>query len=108
MCWGGGYTSFSTGNKKMCFSSKQIKISFDWGRPPENLGYRHEKKNKTDYSTDDVPADPSTMGGNRSETKQDMMNRVVYRVIRTYSMPSFCMDGQRFVLQFGYAVQMYL
>ena len=58
--WGKGLVSLSTGNRKLWLASKLIKTRFGQGRPPENLGYRHEEKKKENCKTVDVYADPST------------------------------------------------
>lgn len=62
MLWGRSHVFVSTGNSKLWFPSKLIEFRFDWGRTPEDFGYKHEDKSQKDYRTGDIYADPSAMG----------------------------------------------
>lgn len=82
---GRGYTFTFTGNKELWIPSKLIKIRFDQGRSPENLGCRHEGR---DQERQDrcMWADPLTWGQLRGWVRQD---RSYYRVPVIYYMPPF-------------------
>lgn len=82
---------FSTGSKKLWFSSKLLKIRFNWGRPPESLGYRHKKRNQDRLQGRWCILWPLCYGSS-SETEWAMINLVGYRVLMTYYyMSSFHM-----------------
>lgn len=59
MSWGRGCAFVFTGKKKLWILSKLIKIIFNEGRPPRDLGYRHEERVKKDYRIGNIYADPS-------------------------------------------------
>lgn len=46
LSWGREYALISTGKGKLWISSKSIKIRFDHGKIPEDLGYRQEERNQ--------------------------------------------------------------
>ena len=50
ICWRGDFASAPTGKGKLCLPYKLLKIRFDQGRPPEDLGYRQERKLQDDQT----------------------------------------------------------
>ena len=45
LLWEKGYGFVSTANERLWIHSSLTEIRFDWGRPPENSGYRYKELN---------------------------------------------------------------
>lgn len=81
-CVGGEVTlSFLWETKRYRFLQKLIKIRFNWGRPLENLGYKHKNEQKINYETGENKL--ILWHRNSYEIGWDTINLVGYRVLLT-------------------------